>query len=206
MSQTSHKCTFFTMDKSRNLSIMLLPASMRVTRRKGRRGREGKKPFRNFLSPSLSPQTGVLVRDQEEQCHFIFILLKQLSKTSLPPYLCTNTKVSPVSSLLQKFWFILLLFKQSGFTLSVNMVKKSGVCRFRCMFVFVFVISLILASDNATRPAFLRKGHHIKLHLIKKNFQSYGGNGLNGWFTKYNPPTNKSIDPAYINRIKMWLW
>ena len=50
------------------------------------------------------------------------------------------------------------------------MVKKSGVCGFRksCMFVFVFVISLILASDNATRPAFLRKGHQIKLYLIEK--------------------------------------
>ena len=170
MSQTSHKCTFFTMDKSRNLSIMLLPARMRVTRRKGRRGREGKKPFRNFL-PLPSPlKRGFWWGTKRNKCHFIFNLLKQLLKTSLPPYLCTNIKVSPVSSLLQKFWFILLLFKQSGFTLSVNMVKKSGVCRFRCMFVFVFVISLILACDNATRPAFLRKGHQIKLHLIEKKF------------------------------------
>ena len=61
MFQTSHKCTFFTMGKSRNLSIMLYPARTRVKRRKGRRGREGKKPFRNLLSPPLSPQTGVLV-------------------------------------------------------------------------------------------------------------------------------------------------
>ena len=80
MSQTSHKCTFFTMDKSRNLSIMLLPARMRVTRRKGRRGREGKKPFRNFLSPSLSPQTGVLVRDQEEQMPFHLQFIKTAFK------------------------------------------------------------------------------------------------------------------------------
>ena len=33
------------------------------------------------------------------------------------------------------------------------------------------------------------------------------GNGLNDWFTKYNPLTNRCIDPAlYINRMKMWLW
>ena len=75
MFQTSHKCTFFTMGKSRNLSIMLYPARTRVKRRKGRRRRQGKKPFRNLLSPHLSPQTGVLVRDQEEQMplHLQFI-------------------------------------------------------------------------------------------------------------------------------------
>ena len=51
------------------------------------------------------------------------------------------------------------------------------------------------------------KSLRLELHLIKKtNSQSYWGNGLNGWFTKYNPFKNRSIVPAYINRIKMWLW
>ena len=154
------------MNLETSVSCSILLARESNVEREGGGDRE-KSPFAAF-SPLPSPlKQEFWWGTKRSKCHFIFNFLKQLLKTSFPPYLCTNTEASPVSFFLQKFWLIPLLFKQNGFTLPV---KKSGVCRFRksCMFELVFDFSFILASDNATRPAFLRKGHQIKLHLIRK--------------------------------------
>lgn len=131
------------MDKSRNLSIMLQPARMRVRRRKGRRGREGKKPFRNFLSSPLSPQTGVLVRDQQEQMPLHLQFIKTAFKSQFTTLLMYKYRGQPSIFLFTKILVNPFTFQANGFTLPV---KKSGVLSQFLSFCSYWQVTMLLVQ------------------------------------------------------------
>ena len=115
MFQTSHKCT---MDKSRNLSMILQPARMRVRRRKGRRES-------NFLSPPLFLLTGVLVRDQQEQLPLHLQFIKTAFKNQFTTLLMYKYRGQPSIFLFTKILVNPFTFQANGITKKKNFLIKA---------------------------------------------------------------------------------
>lgn len=133
MFQTSHKCT---MDKSRNLSMILQPARMRVRRRKGRRES-------NFLSPPLFLLTGVLVRDQQEQLPLHLQFIKTAFKNQFTTLLMYKYRGQPSIFLFTKILVNPFTFQANGITLPV---KKSGVLSQFLSFCSYWQVTMLLVQ------------------------------------------------------------
>lgn len=133
MFQTPHKCT---MDKSRNLSMILQPARMRVRRRKGRRES-------NFLSPPLFLLTGVLVRDQQEQMPLHLQFIKTAFKNQFTTLLMYKYRGQPSIFLFTKILANPFTFQANGFTLPV---KKSGVLSQFLSFCSYWQVTMLLVQ------------------------------------------------------------